>query len=274
MAAILPMEPVRAEQGGGLLPLNRFTLAVWRRNFLTWRRLFWSSMASNVANPLLFLFAFGYGLGAVVKEAEGIPYFDFILPGMMAHAALFSASFETTISAYARFELQKTWDAILATPLRLGELLAGELLWAASKAMLASLCVLAVGIAWGGVPSLWGALMGLPVVFVASLAFAAYGLFATAHAKNWEVFSYFFTFWVTPMLMLGGTFFAVDRFPGWVEALAWAFPMTHFIAVLRPLTTGHWPDPLAAALHLLFIAATGALALWLAKRRLTRRLMT
>ncbi len=258
--------------GGALLPLNRYTLAVWRRNALTWRRLFWSSMASNVANPLLFLFGFGYGLGSVVKEAEGVPYLAFVLPGMMAYAALFTASFETTISAFARFDMQKTWDAALSTPLRLEELLAGELLWAATKAMIAACSVLVVGSLWGGVIDPLGALLTLPVLFLGAVAFAAYGLLATAYAKSWEMFSYFFSFWVTPMFMFGGTFFAIERFPDWLEPLAWGLPMTHFLAVLRPLTTSTPLGPTLALGHLAVLALSGALALWLAQRRLRRRL--
>ena len=125
--------------------LNRYTFAVWQRNALTWRRLMWSSLASNVANPLIFLFAFGFGLGSVIDTMQGVTYLAFIVPGMMAYSAMFAATFETTISAYARFKMQKTWDAMLSSPLTLAELLTGELLWAACKGMISCSCVLLVG---------------------------------------------------------------------------------------------------------------------------------
>ena len=214
------------------------SLAVCRRQYLVWRNIIWASMTTNVANPLLFLYAFGFGLGAVIDDMAGLSYLAFVVPGMMAYSAMFAASFETTIGSYSRFNLQRTWDAVLATPVRLTELLLGELLWAACKAMLSAVCVLLVGAAWGGVASFGGALLSLPVIFIASCAFAACGLAATAHAKSWEFFSYFFTFWVTPMFIFCGVFFSVDRFPDYVEPVAWILPMTHVIELVRPLTSG------------------------------------
>ena len=252
--------------------VNRYTGAVVLRNLLTWRQQMWPSLASNVGNPLLFLFAFGFGLGAFVGEIDGVDYLAFIVPGMMAYSAMFAASFETTIGAFARFSLQRSWDATLATPVRLVELLAGELIWAATKAVFAGFCVLLVGTLWGGIPGLVGGLLALPVLALASLGFAAFGLCGTAHAKSWEFFSYFFTFWVTPMFIFSGTFFAVDRFPPAIETLAWLLPMTHLIAIIRPLTIGE-PLPLVPlALHLIYPAALGITAFWLAHYRLSRRL--
>ncbi len=251
---------------------NRYTAAVVLRNLLTWRQMMWPSLASNVANPLLFLFAFGFGLGAFVGEMDGVPYLAFIVPGMMAYSAMFAASFETTIGAFARFNLQRTWDATLATPVRLVELLLGELLWATAKAVLAAFSVLVVGALWGGIGDLAGALLALPVLALASLGFAAFGLCGTAHARNWEFFSYFFTFWVTPMFIFSGTFFPIDRFPPAIETLAWVLPMTHLIAVIRPLTTGEALAFGPFLVHLAYPAALAVAAFWLAHHRLRRRL--
>ncbi len=246
--------------------------AVWWRHVLVWRRLFWPSMTSNVANPLIYLFAFGFGLGAVIDRVGGLSYLVFVVPGMMAFAAMFAASFEGTVSAFARFHMQRTWDAVLATPVTLGELLLGELFWAASKAMIAAVCVLVVAGLWGGVPSLGGALLSVPLLLVASLAFAAFGLLATAYARDWDFFNYFFTFWMTPMFLFSGVFFEVDRFPVYIQPVAWLLPMTHLIAVIRPLTTGTALDPAWTLLHVAFIVLPAALAFFLAHRRFARRL--
>lgn len=252
--------------------INRFTAAVWHRNLLTWKRLFWPSMATNVANPLLFLFAFGFGLGSVIETIDGVSYLAFVVPGMMAYAAMFAASFEASISAYARFDMQKTWDAILSSPVRLVELLTGELLWCATKAMLAALTVLIVGIIWGGVLSIPGAIMSIPLIFIAALCFGACGLLATAYASSWDMFSYFFTFWVTPMFMFSGTFFETSRFPEIIEWLALLLPMTHLIQVIRPLMTGTELIPVVALLHILYIIAMTMAAFYLAHRKLSQRL--
>ncbi len=212
-----------------------------------WRKIIWPSLTTNVANPLLFLFAFGFGLGAVIDNMGGLDYLAYVVPGMMAYSAMFAASFETTIGSYARFNMLKTWDAVLATPVSLLELLLGEALWAACKALFSAVCVLVVGAFCGaGSARSPGALLSLPLIFLASFCFAACGLAATAHAKSWEFFSYFFTFWVTPMFVFSGVFFGVDRFPGYVQPISWVLPMTHVIEVVRPLTAGQ-PQSLPSA---------------------------
>jgi lipooligosaccharide transport system permease protein len=247
-------------------------LAVWHRHVLVWRKLFWPSMASNVFEPLLFLFAFGFGLGAIVGELGELPYLVFIVPGVMAYTAMFAASFESTISAYSRFSLQRTWDAQLATPLSLTDVLMGELLWATSKAMIASSCVLVVGWLWGGIPSLAGALLGLPLLAIGAACFAAVGLCATCFAKNWDFYNYFFTFWVTPMFIFSGVFFEVERFPAAVEMLAWILPMTHVVAVLRPLTVGAEVALLPALGHIAYLVAMALAAFTLARFRAGQRM--
>ena len=248
------------------------SLAVTRRQYLVWRKVIWPSLATNDASPLLFLFAFGFGLGAVVDEMGGLSYLAFIVPGMMAYAAMFAASFETTIGSFARFDFQKTWDATLATPVSLLELLLGEAFWATCKAMISALCVLMVGALWGGIGSAAGALLSLPLLLLTAFAFATCGLVATAYAKSWEFFSYFFTFWITPMFVFSGVFFAVDRFPDYVEPIAWILPMTHVIEVVRPLVAGQELGALEALGHVAYVAALGALAFVVAHRRLKTRL--
>ena len=249
-----------------------YAVAVTWRQYLVWRKLIWSSLTTNVINPILFLFAFGFGLGRFIETMDGVSYLAFVVPGMIAYSAMFAASFETTIGAFTRYSLQHNWDAVLATPVRLSELLFGEVLWAATKAMLSAICVFAVGLVWGGIPSVGGALVALPVVFVASVGFACYGLVATSLARGYEFFSYFFSFWVTPMFVFCGVFFEIDRFPVAVQVISWILPMTHLVAVIRPLTTGQPLDLGWAALHLgytvLLTVAAFAIAYWRTRRRM------
>ena len=254
------------------LAIATHALAVTRRQYLVWRKVIWSSLTTNVANPLLFLFAFGFGLGAVVDQMAGLGYLAFVVPGMMAYSAMFAASFETTVGSFARFDFQKTWDATLATPVTLLELLLGEALWATCKAMISAICVLIVGALWGGIGSAGGALLSLPVILLGAFTFATCGLVATAHAKSWEFFSYFFTFWITPMFVFSGVFFAVDRFPDYVEPIAWVLPMTHLIQVVRPLVAGQDLALLDALGHVTYVAALGVMAFVVAYRRLKSRL--
>jgi lipooligosaccharide transport system permease protein len=138
--------------------------------------------------------------------------------------------------------------------------------------MISALCVLVVGALWGGVGSIGGALLSLPVILLGSFAFATCGLVATAYARSWEFFSYFFTFWITPMFVFSGVFFAVDRFPDYIEPIAWILPMTHLIQVVRPLVAGQDFALLAALGHVIYIAVLGGAAFAVAYRRLKTRL--
>lgn len=255
------------------LPIaSAYSMAVTRRQYLVWKKLIWSSLATNVANPILFLFAFGFGLARFIDTMDGVSYLAFIVPGMIAYSAMFAASFETTIGSFSRYYMLRNWDAVLATPVTLQELLFGEVLWAGVKAMLAAMSVLIVGLVWGGVPSVGGALVALPIVFVASIGFACYGLVATSLAKGYEFFSYFFSFWVTPMFVFSGVFFDIDRFPIGVQAIAWALPMTHLIAIIRPLTLGAPLDIGWAGLHLGYMVVLTLVAFTIAYRRMRRRM--
>ena len=249
-----------------------YTLAVTLRQYVVWRKLIWSAMATNVANPILMLFAFGFGMGRLIDTIDGVSYMAFVVPGMIAYSAMFSASFETTIGSFSRYYMQRNWDATLSTPVNLSELLFGEVLWAAIKAMISAVAVLAIGTLWGGVPSFTGALIALPIVFVASIGFACCGLVATSFARGYEFFSYFFSFWVTPMFVFSGVFFEIDRFPVYVQTVAWVLPMTHLIEIIRPLTIGDTVSVGAFALHMGYLLVLTVAAFALAYRNMRRRM--
>ncbi|MDH3660943.1 MAG: ABC transporter permease [Alphaproteobacteria bacterium] len=246
--------------------------AVWWRHFLVWQKTVWSSLTMQMVNPVLYLFAFGFGLGAAIKDMGGLDYLAFVVPGMMAYSMMFTASFEATISAYSRLTLQQTWSAILATPVSLLELLLGEAGWAITKGLFSALGVVVVGYFWGGIDSLLGAIVSLAILILAGFTFAACGFAATAHAKSWEFVSYFMTFWVTPNFVFSGVFFSIDRFPSYVQALSWLLPTTHVISVVRPLTAGQPLDIGMALVHLAFIALLGAVMFIVAYRQLKARM--
>jgi len=254
------------------LPHPTYVLSVSWRQYIVWRKLIGSALTTNIANPILFLFAFGFGLGQFIDRMEGMSYMAFVVPGMIAYSAMFAASFETTIGSYSRYEWLQNWDAVLATPVTLTELLMGEVLWASVKAMLSAVSVLIVGWLWGGIPSFGGALIAMPLVFVAAICFACCGLTATAYAKGWEFVSYFFTFWVTPQFVFCGVFFEVSRFPELVQKIAWFLPMTHLIAAVRPLSAGADIDVAAVFGHMAYLVALSIVAFTLAIRRMRMKM--
>jgi lipooligosaccharide transport system permease protein len=201
-------------------------VAVWRRNFLVWRKLVIASVLSNLADPLILLFGLGYGLGALLPSVEGMSYIAFFAAGTLCSATMFTASFESMFSGFSRMHGQKTWDAILYAPLTIDDIVAGEIVWAASKAWLSGATILAVAAVFGFAASPM-VVLTLPVAFLVGLAFAACGLIMTVLARNWDFFSFYMTLIMTPMTMISGVFFPAEQLPRPVLAVAQALPLYH-----------------------------------------------
>ncbi len=245
-------------------------IAVWRRNWLVWKKLALPSILGNLADPLIMLFGLGYGLGAVLGKMNGSSYFAFLAAGFAASATMYAATFESLFSAFSRMHVQKTWDAILNAPMTLDDVVAGEWAWAASKALAAGACMLLV-VALFGYASVPLALATLPVILLIGLAFAALGLAINALATGYDFFSYYLTLALTPMMMLSGVFFPVDRLPAAVRVVAELLPLYHGVAMVRPLLAG---EASAALLpHAAVLAAYAMLAFYAAVVLTRRRLM-
>jgi lipooligosaccharide transport system permease protein len=242
---------------------------VWRRNLLVWRKLAVPSMLGNLADPLLYMFGLGYGLGRMLEDVGGMSYIAFLAAGVVCSSTMMSASFEAMYSAFSRMHVQKTWDAILNAPLTLDDVLFGELFWAASKSFLSGSAVLLVAAALGLVPSPL-ALAVIPLIFLTGLVFASLGLVMTALSPSYDFFMYYFTLCVTPMMLLCGVFFPLSELPAAAQWVAQLLPLTHAVALARPLVSGEVPAGWALHLAVLaFYAAAGAfLALALTRRRL------
>jgi lipooligosaccharide transport system permease protein len=236
-------------------------IAVWRRNFLVWQKLIVAALLSNLADPLIMLFGLGYGLGALLPSMEGMSYLAFFAAGSLCSATMLTASFESMFSAFSRMHGQKTWDAILYAPLTIDDVVAGEWIWAASKAWLTGSTILAVIVVFGIAASPL-VLLALPVAFLVGLAFAAIGLIMTVSARNWDFFSFYMTLVMTPMMMISGVFFPVERMPEALRALAALLPLYHGVELVRPLAAGQWPRD--AALHIAALIGYAAVAFWIA----------
>lgn len=254
-------------------PLPRLSLrafAVWRRNFLVWRKLAIPSLLGNLADPMIYLFGLGYGLGAMLPQVGGVPYIAFLASGTVCASTMNAASFEALYSAFSRMHIQRTWEAIMNAPVTLEDVMAGELLWAASKATLSGTAILIVISALGLVASPL-ALWALPVIFLTGLAFAAMGLIITAVAPSYDFFMYYFTLFITPMMLLCGVFFPADQLPALAQAVAAWLPLTHAVALVRPLLLGEMPT--AIALHVAALLAVALIAFGIAQALIRRRLL-
>jgi lipooligosaccharide transport system permease protein len=245
-------------------------IPVWRRNWLVWKRLAVPSILGNLADPLIMLFALGYGLGAMVGEVQGSSYFAFLAAGFVATSTMYAATFESLFSAFSRMHVQRTWEGIVNAPLTLDDVLAGECVWAATKALAAGSCMLLIVTAFGYAAPGY-ALAALPVVVLVGLAFAAVGLAINALASNYDFFSYYMTLVLTPMMMLSGVFFPIEQMPSAVQAGAKILPLYHGVAVVRPLLHGEAAP--ALGLHLGVLAAYAMVGFYVATVLTRRRLL-
>jgi len=241
---------------------------VYLRNLLVWRKLALASIVGNIADPLIILIAFGYGLGRLLPEVEGVPYIVFLAAGSMCMSAMTAASFESLYSAFSRMHVQRTWESLMNAPLDLDDIVIAEWLWAATKSMFSGLAILAV--VWTlGISREPTLPFVLPVVALTGICFGAIGLCFNALARGYDFFTYYFTLVMTPMIFLSGVYYPVSELPAWLAPVAAALPLAAAVELARPLVIGHWPaDPLGPVLTLLAYAG-GALylALVLTRRR-------
>jgi lipooligosaccharide transport system permease protein len=246
-------------------------IAVWQRNVLVWRKLALPSLVGNFGEPLLYLLALGYGLGAFVGTVQGMPYIVFLASGIVCASAMNAATLEGTYSAYVRMSIQQTWEGILVTPLGVRDVVLGELAWTGTKALINAAPILVVAALLGAVHD-WRALWVLPMAVMVGLTFGAMALVVTAFARGFDFFLYYATLVVTPMFLLSGVFFPLQGMPAMVRAGAQLLPLTHAIEIVRPLMTG---QPVSqVAFHLLVLIAYAAGGFWLAARLFRKRLIT
>jgi lipooligosaccharide transport system permease protein len=246
-------------------------IAVWRRHFLVWRKLALPSILGNLGEPLIMLFGLGYGLGAVMGDIGGTPYFAFLAAGFVASSTMYAATFETLFSAFSRMHVQKTWEAIVNAPMTLDDVLLGEYMWAVTKSLASGVCMLAVIALFGYAKSAL-AIAAIPAAVLVGLAFGGVGLCVNALATGYDFFSYYMTLVLTPMMMLSGVFFPVDQLPEAVRAIAMALPLYHGVEIVRPLMLGTFPKQLM--LHVAVLAGYSAAGFYLATVLTRRRLLT
>lgn len=213
------------------------SLKVWRRNLAVYRKLYIYSILPNFFEPLIYLSAMGFGLGYYVSGIEGMSYLQFIAPGLIASTAMFAVSFECTFASYVRMTFQKTYEAIIATPVNIEDVILGEILWGATKSLLYGSIILLVIFPFGLVKS-WTVIFIPVILILAGILFALIAMLFTSLVPNIDSFNYYFSLGVTPMFMFSGIFFPLNHMPFWVQAIAEATPLYHMVNLCRELVTG------------------------------------
>jgi len=248
---------------------------VFLRNLRVWKKLAIPSLVGNIAEPLMWLIAFGYGMGALVgevKTSEGrVPYLLFLASGSICMSAMNAASFEALYSVFSRMHVQKTWDGILNAPIGLQDIVLAEMFWAAFKSIFSVSAILCVMGLLGVIHSP-KIILAWPLLLLVGVTFSSLALIFNALANGYDFFTYYFTLFLTPMTFLSGVFFPQEQLPIWVQKIAYFLPLSQSIALVRPLFFDEWPTDWALHLGLLVLYAccAYAIALHLTQRRFTR----
>ncbi len=245
---------------------------VFLRNMLVWKKLAIPSLVGNIAEPLIWLVAFGYGMGALVGQVnlggQQVPYLLFLASGSICMSAMQAASFEALYSAFSRMQMQKTWDGIMNAPVGLDDIVFAETMWAAFKAIF-TVSIIMVVMLLLGISHQWTLLLAWPILLLVGITFSCIAMIFTALAKGYDFFTYYFTLFLTPMMFLSGVFFPREQLPSWMQAITQWLPLSAAIELVRPLFLGQMPSAPWRNLAILLVCAVGSF--WVAMALVRKR---
>lgn len=248
----------------------RHAVAVWRRNATMYSRTWMWNILPNFFEPVLYLLAIGVGVGAYINEMGGTSYVSFLAPGLICVAAMNGASFEVTYNIYVRMVYEKAYDAMLTTPLEPDDVLAGEVLWAITRASIYGGCFLLILMLFGLAP-LPRSLLAIPLVPLAGLLFASLGVSFSLRLPSIDLFSFYFTLFLTPLFLFSDVFFPLKERLGpiglWVAEL---LPLLHPVRIARSIFRGE--ASLISLWDLIYILGVSAVLLGWARSAVRHRL--
>jgi lipooligosaccharide transport system permease protein len=251
---------------------SRHSVHILERNRLVFRR-GWMVIFSGFFEPLFYLLGIGFGLGALIGNVEGpggqlIPYAMFVAPGLLAASAMNGAVYDST-NMFFRLRYEKAYDSMLATPLRVGDIAMGEVIWALMRGTLDGVGFMAVMFAFGLVPSLWG-LLALPASMLIGFATAAAGLAAVTYMRSWQDLDLIFVI-TLPLFLFSATFFPITAYPEPLRIIVELTPLYRGVDLVRGLTTG--VVGISQVIDVIYLVVMGLAFLWFAARRMERMLL-
>ena len=243
---------------------------VMMRDVVLFRRYWKATTFSSVVQPTIYLLAFGLGLGSLITHLGHVRYVQYVATGVVATAVLFSSAFPGMFNTFIRWQFQRTYDALLAAPVDVEELVTAEILWISIRAGVYGLAPLVVGLAFGLSPNP-GMLLVIPIGILTGFGFAAFGVLIAAVAKTIDNFNYVTSAVLTPMFLVAGTFFPIPTLPPVLHFIARLNPLYHCVALVRDVSLGVYS--VADLGHLAWLLGF-ALVMWrLAVWRLESRLI-
>ena len=247
---------------------------VWARNLMVYMRTWKVNFIPPLAEPALYILAFGAGLGGMVGsitlDGQVVSYTAYIAPGLLAASVMWQSFYENTYASFVRMYYQKTFDAMLATPLSLEDVITAEILWGATKAT-AGTVLMGTVISLFGYVDLPGGLWLVPLSVLGGLAFGCAAMWITGLTPSIDMFNLPIFLFITPMFLFSGAFFPVEGLPGWASALARLLPLYHLTEASRALCLGKagW----GVVVNALYLAAFAAVFYPLAVRGMRKRLI-
>ena len=254
-----------------LRALSYRTYYVWKRNLVSYSRFALPGFIASLGEPLLYLVAMGIGIGSYMGLINGMPYLNFMAPGLLVSTSMFSSTYECTFGAYVRMTVEKVYSALIVTPLTVEEVIAGEILWGITRAMFSGCIMLIVLILFGIahpasfllMPFLW---------FSVGLFFSSLAIIVTSFAPHFDFFTYYLELFITPMFFFSGIFFPLDRMPAVVKVISHFLPLTYAVEISRAFIHGPIGWNLFLNFAVLLISGFGlfVLALYRMKKRLIK----
>lgn len=250
-------------------------LRVWRRDWLVTRKSWHIGFLTPLLEPILYVTSLGFGFRFLIPEVQyhgqALTYVVFMAPAIIATNIMYTSFFETTFSSFVRMYYQKTYDAIMATPLSVDEIIVGEIMWGATKSLMAAAIMTAVLSLFGLVRYPFG-LGLLPLAFLGGLLFGAIGMIFTGIVKGIDTFNLPIFLFITPMYLFSGTFFPLETLPHWAQVVSWFLPLSHLVTLSRDLCLGTitWGTVLVSGSYLV---VTTAILVPIALRVMRKRLV-
>lgn len=247
---------------------------VWERNFAVYRKRWMYSLVPNFFEPVFYLLGMGIGLGVYVGGGGAMKgsYVTFIAPGLAAASAMNGACFETTYNVFVKMQFAKIYDAMIATRLSMEDVVVGEIMWAVTRSFVYGGIFSVVTLFFGIRPGL-RLMLVVPVLLLIGLCFAGVGMAFTSVIESIDLYTYFFTMFLTPSFLFSGIFFPIrDRFPAALVTFARCTPLYQAVqlmrAVMRPGS-----EAVAPVWSVLYLLLVGLGLCWFAVYRLSRRMV-
>lgn len=209
-------------------------LTVWHRNLIVYSKTWKFNILPNFFEPIFYLVAMGIGIGGYITEMDGLKYIQFIAPGLLAIAAANGATFETTYNAFVKMHFDHLYDGVITTQVNAEDIAAGEILWGTTRAFIYGFAFWLVLVLFRIMP-LHSALLVIPVIILTGLLFSTIGMAFTSFIDSIDLYSYYYTMFLTPLYLLSNIFFPLADFPQWLQRAAWFTPLVHVVNIMRSI---------------------------------------